>query len=126
MPFRILSRKIVTLHWLHFWPGSGNVMPRAGKSRLARCQFSQLGFFRGTLAPFFRASERPIAIACFLFFTRPPLPAFPDLRVPRFRRLIALLTVFCAVLPYLAIVSPLCSSMFFLLYSTFAQCSVTL
>jgi len=28
--------------------------------------------FRGTLAPFFRASESPMAIACFLLFTFPP------------------------------------------------------
>jgi hypothetical protein len=31
-------------------------------------------FFLGTLAPFFRASESPIAIACLRLFTLPPLP----------------------------------------------------
>jgi hypothetical protein len=29
-------------------------------------------FFRGTLAPFFRASDKPIAIACLRLFTLPP------------------------------------------------------
>jgi len=29
-------------------------------------------FFLGTLAPFFRASERPMAIACLRLFTLPP------------------------------------------------------
>src|ERR1700719_3303568 len=59
----------------------------------------QLDFFRGTLAPFFRASESPIAIACFLLVTRPPFPPLPDLSVPRFLRCIALFTVFPASLP---------------------------
>jgi hypothetical protein len=57
-------------------------------------------FLRGTLAPFFRASERPIAIACFRLVTRPPFPAFPDRNVPWFLRRIALLTVFCDDFPY--------------------------
>src|ERR1041384_7530818 len=65
--------------------------------------FSQLDLFRGTFAPFFRASERPIAIACFLLFTRPPLPPFPDFRLPRLRLRIALFTDFPADLPYLGI-----------------------
>ena len=55
--------------------------------------------FRGTLAPFFRASERPIAIACLRLFT--VLPLLPDLRVPFLRRRIALSTRFDAALPYL-------------------------
>jgi hypothetical protein len=29
-------------------------------------------FFFGTLAPFFRASDSPIAMACLRLFTRPP------------------------------------------------------
>jgi hypothetical protein len=49
--------------------------------------------FRGTLAPFFLASDNPIAIACFLLVTLPPCPDFPRRRVPRFRRRIALSTV---------------------------------
>jgi hypothetical protein len=32
----------------------------------------ELDFFLGTFAPFFRASERPIAIACRRLFTVPP------------------------------------------------------
>jgi hypothetical protein len=63
----------------------------------------QPDFFRGTLAPFLRASERPIAIACFRLFTVPPLPPFPDFKVPRFLRRIALLTDLPAAFPYLAI-----------------------
>jgi len=66
---------------------------------------AQPGFFLGTFAPFFRASESPIAIACFRLFTFPPLPPFPDLKDPFFRRRIALLTDLPAVRPYLAIVS---------------------
>ncbi|HLA14110.1 MAG TPA: hypothetical protein VJZ25_03725, partial [Gemmatimonadaceae bacterium] len=54
--------------------------------------------FRGTLAPFFRASDSPIAIACLRLFTFRPLP---DLRVPFLRRRIALSTVFDAAGPYL-------------------------
>ena len=54
--------------------------------------------FRGTLAPFFRASERAIAIACLRLFT--VLPLLPDLRVPFLRRRIALSTRFDAALPY--------------------------
>jgi hypothetical protein len=57
-------------------------------------------FFAGTFAPFFRASESPIAMACLRLLTFPPLPPFPDFSVPFFRRRIALLTVFPAALPY--------------------------
>jgi hypothetical protein len=53
-------------------------------------------FFAGTFAPFFRASERPMAIACFRLFTRPPRPAFPLRSVPLLRLFIALRTDFCA------------------------------
>jgi len=55
-------------------------------------------FFRGTLAPFFRASDSPIAIACLRLFTVRPLP---DLRVPFLRRRIALATRLDAAGPYL-------------------------
>lgn len=65
----------------------------------------QLDLFRGTLAPFFRASERPMAMACFRLLTLPPFPLFPDLSVPVFFRCIALFTDFPAARPYLAIVS---------------------
>jgi hypothetical protein len=52
---------------------------------------------RGTFAPFFRASESPIAIACLRLFTFLPLP---DLSVPFLRRRIALPTRFDAAFPY--------------------------
>jgi hypothetical protein len=55
---------------------------------------------RGTLAPFSRASLRPIAIACFRLFTLRPDPLF---RVPFLRRRIADLTFFEADRPYFAI-----------------------
>jgi hypothetical protein len=55
---------------------------------------------RGTFAPFFRASESPIAMACLRLFTVPPLPPRPLLRVPFFRRRIALSTRFDADFPY--------------------------
>jgi len=55
---------------------------------------------RGTFAPFFRASDRPIAIACLRLFTVPPLPPRPLFRVPFFLRRIALSTRFDADFPY--------------------------
>jgi hypothetical protein len=57
-------------------------------------------FLRGTLAPFSRASDKPIAIACFRDFTFPPLPPGPLRKEPRLRRRIALSTRFDAALPY--------------------------
>ena len=63
-----------------------------------------LFFFFGTLAPFFRASDNPIAMACFLLFTRPPFPALPDRNIPFFLRCVALFTDLRAVLLDLAIV----------------------
>jgi hypothetical protein len=76
----------------------------AGQSQLRmkfRLTHKPQDFFRGTLAPFLRASERPIAIACLRLFTLLPLPPFPDRSVPLFLRRIALATVFPAALPYL-------------------------
>src|SRR5262245_52098198 len=55
----------------------------------------------GTLAPFLRASERPIAMACLRLFTLPPWPFLPRRSVPRLRRRIALSTDFPAPAPYL-------------------------
>ena len=55
---------------------------------------------RGTFAPFWRASLRPIAIACLRLVTLRPEPL---LSVPLFRRCIADFTVICALLLYLAI-----------------------
>jgi hypothetical protein len=57
-------------------------------------------FLRGTLAPFFLASERAIAIACLRLFTLPPRPPLPLRSVPRFRRRIALSTLLLAPLLY--------------------------
>lgn len=71
---------------------------------------------RGTFAPFSRASDRPIAMACSRLVTRPPCPALPRFSVPVFRRRIALSTRLPAALPYrrppdarfVAIVPPAC------------------
>jgi len=57
-------------------------------------------FFLGTLAPFFRASESPMAIACLRLFTLPPLPPLPERKVPLFFRRIALATLLPAPLLY--------------------------
>jgi hypothetical protein len=65
---------------------------------------TQRDFFLGTFAPFLRASDNPMAMACFLFLTTPPLPPFPDLSVPCFLLRIALLTALLAARPYLAMV----------------------
>jgi hypothetical protein len=51
---------------------------------------------RGTFAPFLRASESPIAIACLRLFTFLPLP---DLSVPFLRRRMVLATRFDAAFP---------------------------
>src|SRR6478672_8194969 len=67
--------------------------------RLLQTRFLAL-FFRGTFAPFLRASDRPMAIACFRLFTFPPLPPGPLLSVPFLRRFIALSTRLFAALPY--------------------------
>ena len=65
--------------------------------------FLEDAFFLGTFAPARRASERPIAIACFRLVTF--FFDFPLFNVPLFRSSIAFLTFACAVSPYLAIVS---------------------
>jgi hypothetical protein len=62
--------------------------------------------FAGTFAPFFRASDNPMAIACFLLFTTPPFPPLPDRSVPFFSLCNALSTDFFEAAPYLAISSP--------------------
>jgi hypothetical protein len=49
-------------------------------------------FFLGTFAPDFRASDKPIAIACLRLFT--VFPDLPDLSFPRFFSCIALSTFF--------------------------------
>ena len=57
-------------------------------------------FRAGTLAPFFRASDSPIAIACVRLLTLPPCPDFPRRNVPRLRRRMALSTRLLAPLLY--------------------------
>ena len=54
----------------------------------------------GTFPPARRASDKPMAIACFLLFTR--LPERPLLSVPCLRLCIARLTLRWAFFPYLA------------------------
>jgi hypothetical protein len=66
---------------------------------LERERFRRPPFF-GTLAPFFRASDNPIAIACSRLFTLPPRPDFPLRRVPFLRRRMALSTLLLAPLLY--------------------------
>jgi hypothetical protein len=66
-----------------------------------RAAFFFEAFFDGTFAPFSRASDNPIAIACLRLFTVLPLrPLFSD---PFFRRRMALSTVLFAFFEYLAI-----------------------
>jgi hypothetical protein len=60
-------------------------------------RFSRL-YREGTFAPDFRASERPIAIACLRLFTF--LPDFPDLSFPCFISCIARPTLDETFLPY--------------------------
>jgi hypothetical protein len=61
--------------------------------------------FFGTLAPASRASDKPMAIACFLLVTF--LPDLPLFSVPCLRSCIAFSTLSWAFLPYLAIAHPL-------------------
>src|SRR6266487_5734925 len=65
-----------------------------------------LAFLRGTFPPARRASDSPIAMACFRLVTF--LPERPLFKVPFLRSCIALLTFCAAFLPYLAIrITPL-------------------
>src|SRR6185369_2971195 len=57
-------------------------------------------FGGGTFPPFRRASDKPIAIACFRLFT--VFPERPLLSVPRFALCKAFATVFFDVFPYRA------------------------
>jgi hypothetical protein len=63
--------------------------------------FRREDFFAGTLAPSRRASERPIAIACFLLVTF--FPERPLRSVPRLRSCIARFTFELAFRLYFAI-----------------------
>ena len=69
-------------------------------------------FFFGTFAPFLRASESPMAMACLRLFTVPPLPPFPERSVPRFLLRIALATVLLAPRLYLRREPDLLAAMF--------------
>jgi hypothetical protein len=60
-----------------------------------------LDAFFGTFLPFLRASDRPMAIACFRLLTVPPLPPLPLLSVPFFSLRTALSTSFDALGEYL-------------------------
>src|SRR5262249_2020836 len=66
----------------------------------AHAACDELVRFAGTFAPVFRASESPIAMACLRLFTFPPLPPFPERRVPLFLRRMALSTLLPAAFPY--------------------------
>jgi hypothetical protein len=65
---------------------------------LFRREELRLRLFEGTLPPARRASERPIAIACFRLVTF--FPERPERRVPRLRSCIALSTFWDAFFPY--------------------------
>ena len=60
------------------------------------------GAFFGTFLPLARASESPIAIACFLLLTVPPLPPGPLFSVPVLRRCRALSTSLRTLSEYFA------------------------
>jgi hypothetical protein len=62
--------------------------------------FRLFAFFRGTFAPDLRASDRPIAIACFLLLTL--RPDRPLRNVPFLRSCMARLTLLPAFFPYRA------------------------
>lgn len=68
-------------------------------SRL-RNESGYAAFLRGIFAPFFRASESPMAMACLRLLTFPPLPPWPLFKVPCFFLRIALSTDLPAALPY--------------------------
>ena len=72
--------------------------------RFLVARFRPLVDLRGTFAPFFRASLRPIAIACLRLVTFRPEPLSS---VPFLRRRIVDFTFFAADFPYFAIIPPL-------------------
>src|SRR5882672_8911079 len=86
--------------------GGNTLGPRARFHRHGpEVYFFRPALFRGTLAPAFRASLRPMAIACLRLVTF--LPDRPDLSVPFFRSCIARLTLLCAFFPYFAMTNVL-------------------
>src|SRR5262245_34429503 len=81
----------------------GILLPVIGNWQLSNyvllVRYFFLPFLDGTLAPFFRASDRPIAIACLRLLTF--LPERPLLSLPRLRLCIALFTNCRALVAYL-------------------------
>jgi hypothetical protein len=75
------------------------VAPHIHTSRIMTGLSCDYGGFLGTFAPFFLASESPMAIACFRLRTFPPRPPGPLFSVPRFLLRIALSTLLLAALP---------------------------
>jgi hypothetical protein len=76
---------------------------REHRVALVKLPSRQADFLLGTFLPFARASESPVAIACFLLLT--VLPLFPLLSVPALRRSMAPFTSPDADLEYRAIFS---------------------
>jgi len=83
-----------------------HLLQRRGFLRSSGYRFFDEERRAGTLAPFSRASLRPMAIACLRLFTVRPDPLF---RLPFFRRRIADATRFEAERPYFAIMHLACS-----------------
>src|SRR5262249_38972529 len=75
----------------------------AGRGRCPRAEpiARRLARLRGTLLPFLRAFDSPIAMARFRLVTFPPFPPLPLRRVPFFRRRMADSTSLLAPLLYL-------------------------
>jgi hypothetical protein len=80
------------------WATGWQPRPQTTPAPRRRCYELFLARFFGTLAPFFRASDRPIAIACFLLLTF--LPERLLLSAPDLRFFIARPTFFAAPLEY--------------------------
>jgi hypothetical protein len=79
--------------------GSKSAQGSAADTERCREYKAHYFFLLGTFFPARRASDRPIAMACFLLFTFRPLP--PLFRVPRLRSCIARFTFFDAAFEYL-------------------------
>src|SRR5438874_13625821 len=71
------------------------------RSRRSECRCHDFFFFLGTFAPFLRALERPMAMACLRLLALPFLPLFC---LPRFSLCTAFLTSSPAFFPYLDMV----------------------
>ena len=80
-------------------PASPADAPHIHTSRIMTDFSGSHGGFPGTFAPFFLASDRPIAIACLRLLTFPPRPPGPLLSVPFLRLRMALSTDLLAALP---------------------------